>query len=100
MAQKMMRPVNPVGGFVDTRRATPEYAGGTADGSRTLTAPANLLSVTEIKAYLSTYDPFTYTAAVLDRMTVNDMIFAARHVDASNVKSIADYMTQQVARTS
>jgi hypothetical protein len=99
MAQKLMRPINSMA-FNDIRRATPEYAGGTADGSRTLTAPANFLSITELKAYLTGYDAFTYTAAVLDRMTVNDMIFAARNIDASNVKSIADYMTQQVARTS
>jgi hypothetical protein len=99
MAQRQVRPIQNMV-FCDSRRSIADYAGGTASENRTVNAPANLLSVAELKAFLSGYDAFTYTASVLNVMTTNDLLYAARSIDSSNVKSIADYMTQQVARSS
>lgn len=100
MAQKQLNPIQPML-FSDSRRSLAEYsAGAVAAENRTLQQPANFMSVSELKAYLSTYDPFTYTATNLNIMSVNDMVFAARCIDVNNCKSVSNYMPQQMARTS
>lgn len=68
------------------------------DGDAELTNFANYGSITALKARLAAFDAFTYTAARLDQMTVNDMVYALRSID--DPTSIASYRTAQIARSS
>jgi len=63
-------------GFVDKRRTT--SAGNAAVSMAT---PANYASVTAMRARLGAVDASAYSAANLDKMTVNDMIYALRKSD-------------------
>lgn len=81
----------PPSNVTDSRRSDINY-------TTTLPNDADLASISTLRAALQGYDAFTYTNAVLDQMTVNDMIFAWRSI--RNPTSIHDKMTQQTARTS
>lgn len=59
--------------------------------------PGNLVTITALRSALSTFDAFTYTSAVLDQMTVNDMLFAVRSI--SDPSTISSYHPTQIART-
>lgn len=51
-----------------------------------LTTPANYLSVTALKARLTAISGTSYTAARLNTMTINDMIYAVRlNDDAASI---------------
>jgi hypothetical protein len=63
-----------------------------------LTTPGNYTSIGLLRTALSNFDSFTYSAANLDAMTVNDMVFAYRSI--ADPKTIADYMVAQTARSS
>lgn len=63
-----------------------------------LNSPGNYVTITALRNALTAYDAFTYTSTELDRMTVNDMVFAYRNI--SDPTSIASYMTAQTARSS
>jgi hypothetical protein len=54
--------------------------GGAAD--RTAFTDANHATVTAMRARLTAISATTYTTAMLDRMTQNDMIYALRLADA------------------
>lgn len=62
------------GGFVDKRR-------GLGLPGNPVATPLNYDSVTGLRARLTAISGTTYTAAVLDAMTVNDMVFAVRTND-------------------
>jgi hypothetical protein len=96
--QGMVSPINRIG-FTDSRKAVAEHAGGIAQGTRILGAPADYVSVTEMKAALAAFDPFTYNPTTLNIMSINDAAYALRHI-STNCKSIADYIAVQTARTS
>lgn len=80
-------------GFNNANRAV--ETGASTGG---LNSPGNYVTITALRNALAAHDAFTYTSAALDRMTVNDMVFAYRSI--SDPTSIANYMTAQVARTS
>lgn len=82
-----MGPINV--GFTDSRRADVDY-------SSDLPSYSNTASVSSMRTALNTYDPNTYTDAVLDAMTTNDMVFAWRNI--TNPESIHDEMPAQEAR--
>jgi hypothetical protein len=63
-----------------------------------LTTPLNYTSVSALRARLTALDAFTYSAANLDILSVNDMVYAVRSIDDRT--TIADYQPAQVARTS
>ncbi len=52
--------------------------GGSGSG---LNTPLNYTSVTALRTRLAAISGTTYTSAVLDQMTVNDMVFAVRMND-------------------
>jgi hypothetical protein len=65
------------------------------------TADDNLMgdytNIDTMRTALSTFDATTYTEAVLNTMSVNDMVFALRSI--KDPKTLADYISAQVART-
>lgn len=61
-----------------------------------LSVAGNYASVFAMRSALQTFDPFTYTNAVLDIMSMNDIVFALRSVQDAN--TIASYMPNQTAR--
>lgn len=77
--------------FTNSRKAIADQ--GTDSGLNDPTKyPMNLNS---LRGNLTTINAAYYTAAKLDQMTVNDMVFAIRNcLDAT---SIADYMVNQPA---
>lgn len=87
-------------GWIDSKRASPDAnSGANADANYT-TNFSELESVRTIRSALNTFDPITYTDAVLNTMNVNDMVFAWRQTSSeSNAKGIANYMVRQTARS-
>lgn len=81
--------------YVDVRRADPN-AGGIVG---TNTNFGDVASVNTLRSALNTFDPFTYTAAQMDIMNVNDLVFAWRSC-RGNQGSVSNYMPAQTARTS
>lgn len=79
--------------FVNSNRATQNESstGG-------LNSPGNFVTVTALRNALAAFDAFTYTSAELDRMTVNDMVFAYRNIN--DPTTISSYQPTQVARVS
>ena len=78
MANAQMGPINER--FVDKRR------GRSSDGV-SLAEAANLTSLPNLRARLTAISGTTFTAARLDQMTVNDMVYALRmhSADAAGV---------------
>ena len=62
---------------VDKRLAAVQY-GSAAANQWSGTTSANLKDVTALRARLTAISGTTYTPTVLDKMTVNDMIYAVR----------------------
>lgn len=89
MANTMLRP--PSIGFVNSLKAVADQGGS---GSNLANA-SNYVSVTSMRTRLATVNAGYYTAAKLDQMTVNDMVFALRSVD--DATTIASYMTNGAA---
>lgn len=75
MANAQMGPINVR--FVDKRR------GRTQDGVAIAEAN-NMDTISELRARLQALAAGTYTNAVLDLMTVNDMLFALRTLSADS----------------
>lgn len=71
--------------------------GGMLGGGTGLTAPQNYTSITSMRAFLTGFDPLTYTTKVLDTMTTNDMVFAIRN--CQDPASISNYITAQAVRS-
>ena len=83
-------------GFIDSKRATPDANSGPNADANYTTNFGELESIRTIRTALNTYDPKTYPAAVLNTMTVNDMVFAWRQTSSLlNAKGISDYMLRQ-----
>lgn len=76
----------------------PNRAAETGASTGGLDSPGTLVTITSLRSTLSTFDPFTYTNAVLDQMTVNDMVFAVRNINDPD--TISNYQPAQTARTS
>jgi hypothetical protein len=70
----------------------------TGSSTAGLSSPGTFSNLTGLRNALSTFDAFTYTTAVLDQMTVNDMIFAYRNI--GDPTTIANYIPAQTARVS
>lgn len=92
MAQKQMG-ASPNFNFTNSLRAV-ETGSSTAG----LSSPGTFSNVTGLRNALSTFDAFTYTSAVLDAMTVNDMVYAYRMI--GDPTTIANYIPAQTARSS
>lgn len=75
MAQNMLQ--IPELGFVNSRKAVPDAGGNDAD----LATPLNYTSVAALRARLTAISAVTYSTAVLEQMSVNDMIYAVRMSD-------------------
>lgn len=75
MANAQMGPINTR--FVDKRR------GRTQDGA-TIVEANNMDTISELRARLQVLAAGTYTNAVLDLMTTNDMLFALRTLSADS----------------
>lgn len=71
---------------------TPPTTGATGTG---FAAGGNYTSIFALRTRLAALNGTYYTAAKLNEMTANDMIFALRNMD--DPKSIADYMTASSA---
>lgn len=84
MANTGMGPVDT--GFVNSLRAEPGMGGGDSD----IVTPVNYTSVNALRSRLNTLNSTYYNSAMLNSMTVNDMVFAVRNAD--DPKTIADYM--------
>jgi len=80
--------------FTNSLRAVSNM-GGSDDA---LVDPSDYVSILSLRTTLAAFDSFTYTSAVLDTMTVNDMVFAVRNIQ--DPTTIASYVSAQVARTS
>jgi hypothetical protein len=64
-------------GVVDKRLAANTY-GSYAENAHDGTSTANAKDVTALRTRLAAISATTYTEAVLDKMTVNDMLYALR----------------------
>lgn len=78
MANHMLGQINDSMAFVDKRHNPAASASKAATDTAT---PANYASVTTLRARLTAISGTTYTAARLDAMSVNDMIYALRLSD-------------------
>ena len=66
-------------GVVDKGRAVAKSAA--VPGGGNITAPATYASHTDLDTRLTAISATTYTQAVLDKMTLNDKIYAVRLAD-------------------
>jgi hypothetical protein len=68
-------------GFVNARKAN-----GDPGSTSNLGTPGNYSSISTLRTRLAAINPTYYTAAELDRMTVNDMVYALRvNDDATSI---------------
>lgn len=77
--------------FVNSRKAVADMGGS---GSN-LGNASNYVSITAMRTRLAAANGAYYTAARLDQLGVNDMVFALRNID--DATSIANYMTNSAA---
>ena len=77
--------------FVNSLDAVADM-GGSGSGVAT---PVNYTSITAARTRLAAANAGYYTAARLDQMTTNDMLFALRNID--DPTTIASYMTASAA---
>lgn len=77
--------------FTDARRPV------VATGTNPITNYSETEDITALRTALNTFDSFTYTAANMDTMSVNDLVFAWRACRGQQ-GSIADYYPAQTAR--
>jgi hypothetical protein len=94
MANQQLCP--PELGFIDSRRATSVYNSGASAAATAIVAYSETASIATLRTALNTHSPIGYTSAVLDGMTVNDMVFAWR-MCSGNHASVSDYAIAQVA---
>lgn len=78
-------------GFPNSLKAV-DGMGGMTSG---LGTPTNYASVSAMRTRLTAVNGAYYTAAKLDNMTANDMVFALRSIDDKT--TIADYMPTSTA---
>lgn len=71
--------------IANSLKAVPDM-GGSSSG---ISTPSNYQSVNSLRTRLAAISGTTYTSAVLDQMTVNDMVFALRMND--DKQSISNY---------
>lgn len=80
---------NPLG-FVDKRRNNKGVDAGNANGNPTTNGTSdssNYSSVAGLRARLTAVNAGYYTAALLNRMTKNDLVYAVRQADdAAGIK--------------
>jgi hypothetical protein len=93
MAYNQMRPPNI--GFPNSLKSDMPYTDVAGNSNSELTTPLNYTSVQAMRNRLSALNGAYYTNPFLDRMTVNDMIFALRSIDDRT--TIADYMPVSTA---
>lgn len=86
-------------GFTDAREADPLFQSGASAATNPITNYAETEDIASLKAALTAFDPFTYTAANLDILSVNDLVFAWRACRGQQT-SISNYHPAQVARSS
>lgn len=97
MANQLLPPIDV--GFVDSKRASTDANSGTNADANYITNIADVRDVRALRLSLSAFDAITYTSAVLNTMSVNDMVFAWRQTSSLlNAQSIADYIPRQTAR--
>lgn len=89
---------NPIG-FVDSRKADPQFQSGVFDELDPIENYGDTEDFIGLKQALVNFDQFTYSAQNMEKMSLNDLIFAWR-VCRGNEKSIADYMPAQTPRSS
>lgn len=98
MALQLLPPIDI--GWVDSKRASTDANSGANAAVNYTTNFAELAGVASLRTALNTFDPITYTSAVLDIMSVNDMVFAWRQTSSLlNAQGIANYIPRQTART-
>lgn len=85
--------------FTDAREADPLYQSGANAATNPITNFAETEDIASIKAALTAFDPFTYTQANMDILSLNDLIFAWRACRGQQ-SSISNYHPAQVARSS
>lgn len=78
--------------FVNSKKAIPLQ-----NGNNDLTDASDYISINAMFTFLAGFDPITYTSAVLENMSVNDLVFAVRSIE--DPTSISNYHPAQVART-
>lgn len=78
-------------GFTNSLKAVADMGGQTSG----LAAPANYVSNGSLRSRLAALNGAYYTAAKLDQMTTNDMVFALRSIDDRT--TICDYMPVSTA---
>lgn len=74
--------------FTDSRRAAPDL-----DDTSSLSDYEETESIDTIRTALNTHDSVTYSESNMDKMNVNDMMFAWRSI--TNPTSISDYFPTQ-----
>lgn len=67
------------------------------NGNNDLTDASDYVSVNAMFTFLAAFDPITYTSAVLENMSVNDLVFAVRSIEDRT--TISNYHPAQIART-
>jgi hypothetical protein len=65
-------------GPINTRIAARNKTDGNVAGTSPFATPANYASISALRTRLAAISGTTYTAAVLNTMTVNDMVYAIR----------------------
>ncbi|MFF5977075.1 hypothetical protein ACFY7C_36845 [Streptomyces sp. NPDC012769] len=83
MANASNGPINM--GFVNANWVPPTGANGSF-----LSTPANYVSISSLRSRLATINAAYYTTAMLDMMSVNDMVYALRMSDDKT--TIANYL--------
>lgn len=89
MANIQTRPPNIM--IKNSKRAVAGQLGGASN----FTTPANYASVDALRTALAAANGTYYTSALLDQLSVNDMVFALRNIQ--DAKTIADYMSNSAA---
>jgi len=82
--------------FTDSRKADPLYNGGANAQLNPITNYAETEDIASLRLALNTFGPNTYTAAILNTMNVNDLVFAWRACRGQQA-SISNYHPAQVA---
>jgi hypothetical protein len=88
-----MRPPNI--GFPNSLKADLPYTDVAGNSNFELNTPLNYTSVQTLRNALTAANGTYYTSVVLDRLSVNDMIFALRSIQDRT--TIADYMPVSTA---
>lgn len=93
MAYYQQRPPNV--NFTNSLKAAQPYGNDGVHSGAGLNTPLNYTSVQALRNALNGANAAYYTFARLDTMTVNDMVFALRHMQ--DATTIASYLTNAAA---